>query len=236
MKLHFHSLQLDLPDFPLEIDAVLKGPVTGIWGPSGIGKTTILEAIAGLRQPTTGRLIAGDQVWSDGSRAFSIPPPRRPIGYAPQDMALFPHINVRKNLLFGQPSRRRLLPGWARRNVGGDSQPRWSEIVDLLEIGELLDRPILGLSGGERQRVVLGRALLAPARLWLLDEPISSLDQPLRRRILSRLRELVESLHRTVIYVSHDRTEITHWCDEILAISPERRVELSPARSFSSVF
>ena len=228
MRLQLLGLQLNLPDLPLEIDVILNGPVTGIWGPSGIGKTSILELIAGLRRPNSGRLVADDQVWVDSSRAFSIPPQHRPIGYAPQDMALFPHLDVRRNLQFGHPSQWHLFPSRNRRDSAVNGQPKFSDVIDLLEIGSLLDRPIFGLSGGERQRVALGRALLAPARLWLLDEPLSSLDQPLRRRIISQLRVLVDSLHRTVVYVSHDRTEINQWCDEILAISSNRMVELSP--------
>lgn len=228
MKLHLHALRLDLPDCPLEVDAAVDGPVTGIWGPSGIGKTSLLEAIAGLRPIAAGRIVLGDAIMSDRSRGFSIPPHLRPVGYAPQDMALFPHLNVRQNLLYGRVTPW-MLPSWVNRRTGaGEVHPTCSEIVDLLEIGELLDRPILGLSGGERQRVALGRALLAPAQLWLLDEPLACLDQPLRYRILDRLRTLVESVNKTVVYVSHDRTEMTRWCHDILEIAPGRQIRSVP--------
>lgn len=228
MKLHLQSLRLDLPDSPLEIDAVLDGPLTGIWGPSGIGKTSLLEAIAGLRPIAAGRIVLGDAVMTDYSRGFSIPSHRRPIGYAPQDMALFPHLNVRQNLLYGRVTPW-MYPHREYRRAGvGEDHPTFSEVVDLLEMSELLDRPILGLSGGERQRVALGRALLAPAQLWLLDEPLSSLDQSLRYRVLDRLRMLVKSLNRTVVYVSHEKAEMTRWCQNILEIAPGRQIRSAP--------
>jgi len=213
MSLHLQKLIARLPEFSLELDVELDRPMTGLFGPSGAGKTTLLETIAGLRSPDAGRIVFDQQILADIAAGLALPPHLRRIGYVPQDVALFPHLPVRQNLLYG----------WHAR--GGRGRPsHWDETIEMMELSDLVDRPLTGLSGGERQRVALGRAILSSARLWLLDEPLASLDHPVRRRLLSRLRNWVDRLDVTAIYVSHDPGEIVDWCDDVLVIETGRLV------------
>ena len=141
-------------------------------------------------------------------------PERRRIGYVPQDGALFPHLSVRRNLLYGAPNSDRT----------GDGKSRLAEIAAVLEIAPLLDRDIAGLSGGERQRVALGRALLASPELLLLDEPFAGVDRPLRGRILPVLARIRDELRVPMLYVSHEPEEILALCDEALRLDLGRVV------------
>jgi molybdate transport system ATP-binding protein len=216
-------VSLALPGFHLVIDAAFDSPVTGIWGPSGAGKTTILELIAGLRHPAAGRITFDGQVLSDVAAGWALAPRRRRIGYVPQDLALFPHLSVEANLAYGRRFPAGLEPG---------------PVVDLLEIRSLLSRRVPDLSGGEKQRVALGRALLAAPRLLLLDEPLASLDRALRAKILPALRRIRDELHIPIIYVSHEPFELEALCDEIICIENGLIVERRPvarARSSSTV-
>ena len=167
--------------------------VLGLWGPSGSGKTTVLEVIAGLRHPVRGRVAFGEHVFVDTGRHVAMPPRERGIGYAPQDAALFPHMSVRRNVLYG-----------ARRAAAASLEPA----MEMLEIDGLIDRRPAGLSGGERQRVALARALLSGPSLLLLDEPLSAVDLTRRRRILVRLMAWLREHRLPAVYVSHDQTEI----------------------------
>jgi molybdate transport system ATP-binding protein len=214
MSLQLQKLLARLPEFNLELDIVLDRPMTGLFGPSGAGKTTLLETIAGLRNPDAGRIVFDQQIFADTATGTALPPHRRRIGYVPQDVALFPHLHVRRNLLYGWHSR------------GGDGlPPHWDETIEMMELADLIYRPIAGLSGGERQRVALARAILSSARLWLLDEPLASLDQPVRRRLLGRLRQWVDRLKITAIYVSHDPAEIADGCDDVLVMKAGKLVQ-----------
>ncbi len=213
MSLHLQKLRARFPEFSLELDVLLDRPVTGLFGPSGAGKTTLLEIIAGIRRPDSARIEFHGRLLSDTETGFFLPSPLRQIGYAPQDAVLFPHLNVRQNLLYGWHSR------------GGRGLPSlWDETVEAVELTGLVGRPLAGLSGGERQRVALARAVLSSARLWLLDEPLASLDHPVRRRLLDRLRGWVDRLGVTVIYVSHDPAEMVAWCDDVLVLKAGRTV------------
>ena len=183
------DLRLPLASFTLGVRCALGEQVTAVVGRSGSGKTSMLEAIAGLRPR------AGGRVAIDGDDVMELPPERRRIGYVPQDVALFPHLNVRRNLTFG-----------------GDA--RFDEIVSILELAPLLARAPASLSGGERQRVALGRALMTAPRLLLLDEPLAAIDQPLRERVLLFLRR-VRDLGVPMIYVTHQPFEamaLASWC------------------------
>jgi molybdate transport system ATP-binding protein len=199
------DISLTVGDFRLEVTAEVKGRVTALFGPSGAGKTSLLEVIAALRSPESAFIKVADQVLTDTSRALSVPTRRRGIGYVPQDLALFPHLSVLQNLLFGyHPARQ------GRFDFG--------ELVELLEIGSLLSRGIAQLSGGEKQRVALGRALLASPRLLLLDEPLASLDLPLKRKIIPFLSRIRDELRIPMLYVTHDRFEALSLADEVVVL------------------
>ena len=184
--------------FSLDFTATLGDGVSALFGPSGAGKTTVLDAIAGLRLPARGRIAVADRVLFDSSTGINVAPYLRRIGYVPQDIALFPHMNVRRNLLYGRH------PG---------TSPDLDRVLRMLEIETLLDRGVRDLSGGERQRIALGRALMSGPSLLLLDEPLAAVDLPLRRRILPYLARIRDDLGIPILYVSHDRDEVQQFAD-----------------------
>ena len=157
MKLELKAVHLPLTPFQLEVDAILGARVTGIFGASGAGKTSLLEIVAGLRRPAAGALRFDGEVFSDSAARTFVRPELRGLGYVPQDGALFPHLSVGDNLRYGL----RLPP----RPDG----PAFTQVTAVLELSALANRAVGTLSGGERQRVALGRALLASPRLLLLD-------------------------------------------------------------------
>ena len=183
------DVQLPLAHFTLDVRCALEEKVTALVGPSGSGKTSLIESLAGLRPHARGRVAI------DGDDVMHLPPERRRIGYLPQDIALFPHLNVRRNLTFG-------------------GHAHFDDVVAILELAPLLSRAPASLSGGERQRVALGRALMTAPRLLLLDEPLAAIDQPLRERVLLFLRR-VRDLGVPMIYVTHQPFEamaLASWC------------------------
>jgi molybdate transport system ATP-binding protein len=195
--------------FTLDIHVRLEGRAAAIFGPSGAGKTTILDAIAGLRTPKRGSIRTHDRVLFSSSDGINLPPRDRHVGYVPQDVALFPHMNVQRNLLYGRH------PG---------TSPELSRVTAMLEIDALLTRQVRQLSGGERQRVALGRALMSGPSLLLLDEPLVAVDVPLRRRILPYLERVRDELGVPIVYVSHDREEVQQLADEVILIDNGRIV------------
>jgi len=207
------KLNLPLDRFTLSVDFKLHRHVTAIFGISGSGKTSLLEAVAGLRRGAQGVLRLGDQVWQDSSRGIFVPPERRNIGYVPQDDLLFPHRNVRANLLLGQRRARR---------QGQDVEALQQEVITLLELDALLECRIDTLSGGERQRVALGRALCSGPRLLLMDEPMAFLDLGMRRRLLPFLRTIRESFDIPMLLVSHDPIEVQALCDDLVVLQDGR--------------
>ncbi len=208
-------LALPLEDFSLEVDLRVSSRVAGVFGPSGAGKTSLLEAIAGLRREARGRITFGDEVWLDSETGVFQAPEKRRIGYVPQDGLLFPHLDVRQNLLVG-----------VRRaaSAASSSFEALESVAELLELGHLLTRHPMSLSGGERQRVALGRALCSSPRLLLLDEPMGSLDLPLRRRLLPMLRRVSQELEVPMLLISHDPVEIQALCQEVFALNRGRIV------------
>jgi molybdate transport system ATP-binding protein len=207
MSLVLKNLRLPLAHFTLEIDATLSSPVTAIFGPSGSGKTSLLELIAGLRRPASGSIELAGTVLTDHPTHGFVAPQHRSVGYVPQDGALFPHLSVRKNLLYGFDTTH-------TRPVGLSLE----HIVEVLEIFPLLDRAIATLSGGEKQRVALGRALLAAPKLLLLDEPLASLDAALKERLLPYLLRIRDEFTIPMIYVTHSPDEVVALCDEALIL------------------
>jgi|ERR1051326_145922 molybdate transport system ATP-binding protein len=188
------DLRLPLARFTLEARCTLTAQVTALVGRSGSGKTSLIESIAGLRN-------AKGRIAIDGVEIQDEPPERRGIGYVPQDVALFPHLSVRDNVRFG-----------------GRDEARFAALAQTLELEPLLKRAPRSLSGGERQRVALARALMTAPRLLLLDEPLASVDQPLRERILLFLRR-VRDLGVPMIYVTHQPFEALALANECLVLS-----------------
>jgi molybdate transport system ATP-binding protein len=207
--------RIPLANFDLDIDVSFDARVTSIFGPSGSGKTTLLDAIAGLRNITAGEIEIHGRTLFSAARGINLPPQQRGIGYVPQEGALFPHLSVRKNIVFG--AGRGTSASYAR-NI------RMEHVLSVLEIGGLLDRPVTKLSGGEAQRVALARAILSQPRLLLLDEPLASLDIGLRERILPYLGRVRDEFEIPMIYVTHNLTEVLTLADWVLMIRQGRLV------------
>ena len=181
----------------LDVRLDLSGGLVALLGPSGAGKTSVLNVIAGLVRPDFARVEIDGVTVADPARGVWVPPHERQIGYVFQDSRLFPHLTVRQNLAFGR--------WFAAKRDGGIGM---DEVVDLLGLRALLHRHPGKLSGGERRRVALGRALMANPRLLLLDEPLGSLDVARRQEILPYLDRLIAELRLPMIYVTHDWAEI----------------------------
>lgn len=212
MSLALRHVRLERDAFVLEVDAVLDAPCTALLGASGSGKTSMLEAIAGLVRPVAGRIERDGEVLSDASSEVFVPARKRRIGYVPQDGALFPHLDVRTNLLYGARSAARE----DRRESDGEAG--LGRLARVLDIESLLERRIASLSGGERRRVALGRALLASPLLLLLDEPLTGLDRALKERAIELLARVRDELGIPMILVTHDDAEAEALATRILRL------------------
>ncbi len=191
--------------FGLDVSISSRSQVTGLIGPSGAGKTTLLLALMGIIHPCSGLIrVNGSTDLFNSETGVNVPTERRRLGVVFQDSLLFPHLSVRKNLLFGYeriaPSQRQLQP---------------QDIFALLDLERLLDRGVAQLSGGERRRVAIGRALLTSPNVLLLDEPLTGLDVKLRDRILAYLLRLKNELSIPMVYVSHVFADISAICDTV---------------------
>lgn len=182
--------------------------VTALFGRSGAGKTTLINVIAGLTRPRTGRIIFEGETLFDSARGIDVRTGRRGFGYVFQEGRLFPHLTVRQNLLYSH---------WFNPALRAGAE--FTHIVDLLGIGGLLQRRPAQLSGGEKQRVAIGRALLARPRLLLLDEPLAALDAPRKTEILRYLRTLRDETRIPMIYVSHVVEEVLELADHVVLLS-----------------
>lgn len=202
------AISLRRGDALIALDLATSARVTALFGPSGIGKTSVLDAVAGLLRPERGRIAVGGTVLFDSDQGIDLPPERRACGYVFQDSRLFPHMSVRGNLLYGW----RLAPV-SRRWMDVD------EAVGFLGIGHLLDRPPHTLSGGEGQRVAIGRALLSGPRFLLMDEPLSALDHARRGEVASVIERIRDELALPVLYVSHERSEVERLADEVIMMA-----------------
>jgi molybdate transport system ATP-binding protein len=207
-----------LGTFELDADFASGGRLTALFGASGSGKSTVINAIAGLIRPDAAHIVIDGTVLTDTKRHISVPAHRRRVGYVFQDARLFPHLTVEQNLRYGR---------WFAPR--GDRYAEESVIVDLLGIGHLLDRKPLGLSGGERQRVAIGRALLASPRLLLMDEPLAALDQARKAEILPYIERLRDDLRIPIIYVSHSLTEVKRLATDIVVLSDGKVTAAGPA-------
>ncbi len=204
MNLKFRNVSLRLKGITLDLDATLDRPVTALFGPSGSGKTSVLELVAGLRRADRGVIELDGRVVTDVAQGIFVPARTRAIGYVPQDLALFPHLTVRQNITYGLKS-------------GSPDLPH-DRLCNVLEIERLLDRMPTSLSGGEKQRVAFARALLASPRLLLLDEPLASLDQSLKERILPYLQRIREEFATPILYVTHSAAEVIALCEDVVVL------------------
>jgi len=203
-------------DFVLAVAFRAGAGLTALFGPSGAGKTSVLNMIAGVLRPVRGRIAVDGQVLFDSAVGINLKPEHRRVGYIFQDARLFPHLSVRGNLLYGYK-----LTGDAGRYAAPD------HIVDVLGIASLLDRQPGSLSGGEQQRVAIGRAILASPRLLLMDEPLASLDDARKQEILPYIERLRDELKIPILYVTHTRAEVERLASAVIGIE-NGRVPPSP--------
>lgn len=216
MNLQLKKISLKLAPFTLEMDVEIRGRVTVVFGPSGAGKTSLLDLVAGLRRANSSFIQLENCVLADTSRGEFVPSRDRGIGYVPQDLALFPHLSVRQNLLYGKGRR-------AKNKLFA-----FEHVAKVLEIEPLICRGIAELSGGERQRIALARALLASPRLLLLDEPLSSLDAPLKAKIIPYLSRIRDEFGVPMLCVTHDRDEALTLADDVIVLVAGKVMQMGP--------
>ncbi|WP_300674904.1 molybdenum ABC transporter ATP-binding protein [Desulfoluna sp.] len=200
--------------FALDVDMEAPGTgVTALYGPSGAGKTSIVNMVAGLLRPDAGRITINGLCLFDANQKINLPPEKRRIGYVFQEGRLFPHLSVRANLTYGM----RLTPARIRF-VDFDA------VVELLGIGHLLSRRPAGLSGGEKQRVAIGRALLTSPAMLLMDEPLASLDAVRKDEVIPFIKRLGNHVSIPILYVSHELNEIRSLATHMILLEEGRQV------------
>jgi molybdate transport system ATP-binding protein len=199
------DLSLPLADFSLDLSLEIRAHTTALFGPSGAGKTSLLEVIAGMRRPVRGLVELHGRTVFDAAHGIDVPSRERRVGYVPQDDVLFPHLDVRRNVFYG-----------------ADSQDEQAPALELLELLPLMQRSISSLSGGERKRVALARALFSAPRILLLDEPLSGVDSALKTRILGYLARLRDELAVPLVFVTHHRDEIADLCEQSIELARGR--------------
>ena len=201
--------------FTLELSARAESRALALFGPSGSGKTSVLEAIAGLRVPQRGSIAINGHTLFDRNRHVNTPPRHRRVGYVPQDVLLFPHLDVRQNVLYG-------------RRTG--TRPPLELLLELLELEALMDRRVTSLSGGERQRVAIARALYSGPEVLLLDEPLAAVDIPRRRRIVAALLQIRDRLGMPIVYVTHSPGEAMEIADRAIVLDAGKVAANGPPR------
>jgi molybdate transport system ATP-binding protein len=210
--------RVDRGDFALDVDLALPGyGISGLFGHSGSGKTTVLRAMAGLERSAQGYFAIGNEVWQDAAKGIFIPTHQRALGMVFQEASLFPHLSVRGNMEFGQ-----------KRVSTAANRFKLPEVAELLGIRHLLDRAPAQLSGGERQRVAIARALLAAPQILLMDEPLAALDLKRKLEILPYLERLHRELSIPIIYVSHAPDEVARLADHLVLLDHGKVVASGP--------
>ena len=217
------SVAIREPLGAVTLDVAFEAPdgVTVLFGRSGAGKTSVIQAVAGLLRPSEGRIALGDDVLFEAGRVW-VPPHKRRLGYVFQESRLFPHLDVRQNLLYG------------RRARGHSGDGALGHIAELLGIGGLLDRRPGALSGGEAQRVAIGRALLSEPRMLLMDEPLAALDAPRKADILPYLERLRADTGLPILYVSHNLSEVARLATHLVVLDRGRVLKAGPAERLLS--
>ncbi|ARN79782.1 molybdenum ABC transporter ATP-binding protein [Methylocystis bryophila] len=208
------------------LDAAFETPakgVTALFGPSGCGKTTVIRCVAGLTRVKDGYCRIDGEIWQDRDGVF-LPTHKRPLGYVFQEASLFPHLSVRRNLLFGAP----------KEKSKDRPQIDFDEVVDLLGLRRLLERSPTNLSGGERQRVGIGRALLTQPKLLLMDEPLSALDRKTKNEILPFIEKLRDHFAVPIFYITHDITEVERLADQVVLLEKGHVVMAGPLAELQS--
>lgn len=196
-----------LGDTDIALALTAGAGLTVLFGPSGAGKTSVLNMVAGLLRPDRGRIAVGGRLLFDAAAGIDVPTQARRAGYVFQEPRLFPHRRVRANLMYGAPATATL-----------------DDVVAMLGIGHLLDRWPRTLSGGEARRVAIGRALLSDPAFLLLDEPLSSLDRPRREEIMVAIERVRDDVGLPILMVTHDPEEASRLATRIVRID-----DLSPA-------
>ena len=208
------DVQQQLGDFRIDAQFESVGGLNALCGPSGAGKTSIINMIAGLSKPTGGRVAIDGAAVFDATQNINVPAHRRRIGYVFQDSRLFPHLTVKQNLKFGRwfaPNESTLDPG---------------HVIALLGLEKLLGRMPEKLSGGEKQRVAIGRALFSSPKLLLMDEPLASLDQLRKAEIIPYIETLRDAFKIPIVYVSHSLEETQRLASQIVRIENGRVVSV----------
>jgi molybdate transport system ATP-binding protein len=198
-------------DFALDVQFTIAPGITILFGPSGAGKTTLLDCIAGLATPGSGKIAIADRVLFDREQGENIPVQHRGIGYVFQDLALFPHLTVGKNIEYGLTNLRT-----------SDRRQKSDAILESFRITHLRDRKPKEISGGERQRVALARALVTDPRVLLLDEPLAALDAATKTKIIDDLRAWNAAHNIPILYVTHNREEVFALGDRVLVVDNGR--------------
>lgn len=212
------TLRHALPGLVLDVDFAAPPGVTALFGPSGAGKTTVLNAVAGLLRPDEARVTVNGTVLCDTGAGIWLPPHRRRLGVVFQEARLFPHLSVAANLTYGPRVRRERLEG-----------SEVDRVVAMLGIGALLARRPAALSGGERQRVAIGRALLARPQIMLFDEPLAALDAARKAEILPYLERIRDEAGVPMLYVSHSASEVARLAGTVVVIEAGKVVRAGPA-------
>ncbi len=200
-----------------------RASITVLFGASGAGKTTVLRCLAGLERPDSGAIQCGNELWFDQATSVFLPPQQRNIGYLSQDYALFPHLNVERNIGYG-----------LRQAPSPERAARVCEVIRLLDLSGLEKRLPRQLSGGQQQRVALARAVARRPRLLLLDEPLSSLDAPTRLRLRGELRRLLLQLGVPTFLVTHDRLEALALGDDLVVMDNGAIAQSGPVQEVFS--
>ncbi len=211
------ALSHRFPGFTLDVAFEAPPGLTALFGKSGSGKTSVINAVAGILHPDQGRITADDTLLLDTAKAINLPPHRRRLGYIFQDARLFPHLTVRQNLTYGR---------WFARQTNG---PNFDDIIGLLGLNALLNRRPGALSGGEKSRVAIGRALLSNPALLLMDEPFAALDEARKAELLPYIETLRDQTKIPILYVSHALAEVARLATTIVVLDQGKTLRAGPA-------